>query len=205
MKNSASWLPISAVSGCYVQYRGGGAEDERRKLLWTPALYDQYYHSNGPHSPTYSIAPLHCAHYSSQISFQPSSWVCVCVWWVLVRGVAGYVTRGEARRMSGAANCGMTALRTWRERSNEGEWQRCGDKASRQSPRRLVPTPHPSILHPWGGTADRTKEILNIAVDEPNIGFVKGRRQLSSLLLPLPVTARPGTTTQLEDSFFFPH
>lgn len=25
MKNSASWPPISAVSGCYVRYRGGGA------------------------------------------------------------------------------------------------------------------------------------------------------------------------------------
>lgn len=29
MKNSASWLPISAVSGCYVRYRGGGAGERR--------------------------------------------------------------------------------------------------------------------------------------------------------------------------------
>lgn len=29
MKNSASWPPISAVSGCYVRYRGGGAGERR--------------------------------------------------------------------------------------------------------------------------------------------------------------------------------
>lgn len=32
---------------------------------------------------------------------------------------------------------------------------------------------------PWGGAADRRKGILNIAVDGPNSGFVKSRRQFS--------------------------
>lgn len=136
---------------------------ERRKLLWTPALYDQYYHRNGPHSPTYSIAPFAGAFTAVRShSSRGALDVCVCMcvykalglWWGFVIGVAGYVTLGRRRRgeeeLSG---------KLWHDsspnvegRSNAGEWQRCGDKASCQSPvsvaHHLLPTP--TTLHPRG-------------------------------------------------------
>lgn len=40
-------------------------------------------------------------------------------------------------------------------------------------------TPPAFPRRPWGGAADRRKGILNIAVDGPNSGFVKSRRQFS--------------------------
>lgn len=56
MKNSVSWPPISAVSGCYVRYRGGGAGKRGGNCFGLQQLYDQYYHRNGPHTPEYFIA-----------------------------------------------------------------------------------------------------------------------------------------------------
>lgn len=148
---------------------------EKRKLLWTPALHDQYYHCNGPHSPTYSIAPFTVRIHCSPISLQPwmcAQCVCVCVckalslWWVFVIGVAGYVMRGRQRR--GAEEL---SGKPWHDsspniegRSNVGEWQRCRDKASCQSRASAAHHQHqpPPPFFPRGGLADRTEKILNI-------------------------------------------
>lgn len=145
--------------------------------FWTAVLYNQYNRSNGPAAQhIFDGAPSLC---TTQQSDLIPGWVCVrvclrvrvCARTMGERG-GSLCNEGEARRMSGAANCGMTALQTWGERSNKGEWQRCGDKASRQSGRWLVLTAPPQPTHPhhprptlppslprrpWGGAANRRK------------------------------------------------
>lgn len=135
MKNSASWLPISAVSGCYVRYRGGGAGERRgncfglqhcmiRNITATDLIH--------PHIPLRPILDAFIA----VISSCGACYMCVCVvcealglWWVFVIGVAGYVTR-RRRRWSWAANCGLTALT---ERAREG-LKRVSDRDVRIKP-----------------------------------------------------------------------
>lgn len=165
---------------------------ESRKLLWTPALYDQYYHRNGPHSATYSIAPLTARIHTSQISLT-ARWVRVCVckasglWWVFVIEVAGYATRGRRQRGSEELSCKL-----WHDsspnlegRSNAGDWQICRDKASCQSPasvaRHRYQPPPPFI--PEGACRQDggdPKYHSSSTLDKPNICFVKTRGFLYS-------------------------
>lgn len=161
---------------------------ERRKLLWTPALYDLYYRCNRPHSPTYSIAPFAAA-FAAVASH--SSRRCVC------SACRAWVCDGSLWWGGRLRNGGRQELRSkpWRDsspniegRSNVGEWQRCRDKASCQSRASAAHHHHqPPPFFPEGtGRQDRKdpKYHVSPALDKPNICFVRRRRLHSSLSHP---------------------
>lgn len=98
MKNSASWLPISSVSGCYVRYRGGGAgvgagggNGWGRKLLWTAALSDQ----DDPRISQQQTFTSVRSHFSAAL---PDVHRGLRSLMDLCDGVAAYVTRERRRR-----------------------------------------------------------------------------------------------------------
>lgn len=150
MKNSASWLPISAVSGCYVRYRGGGAGERRGNCFGLQHCMISiitakdliHLHIQNPLLCAFTAVTSHCS----------SGCACLAMgsWGVFVAGVACYVT-GRQQWWSWVVKCGVTALQT--QRGNRmGVNDRCWVNALCQ----LLPTSR-------GSLPDGTKEILNTA------------------------------------------
>lgn len=197
MKNSASWQPISTVSGCPVTKEGGcwGWEQE---IDFGPHCIISIIARNGPATQHICCGAFAVHHTAVRSHSRLSVCICVCTLWV--RGVAAYVMRGEG--MSSAANCGMTALQTWGERglirvSGRDVEIKLPVSLGRDSSSSPSPNPPP---HPWGGAANRRRRIRNIAADGQHNGFVKSCGHLCCFCHWL---GRYNTSVRKEGVFFF--